>query len=652
MYNERREGYSLTDVLLQIAFIVLFVFLLVWLFPTKNFVQQQVQLVDDSSFNQNIMTMKEAAKEYFTLERLPQKQGDKVKITLGELLGKKLILPFSDEASKSCDLTKSYVEVVKMKNEYEMKINLNCGEKEDYLISIMGCYDYCQTTLCVKQETPIKKPTPKPVVSKIYEYEYKLTTGGSWGPWSNWSNWSLDRQTTGTSKEERTKTETVFSHYETINTGKIVRDKLIGRQSFLSKQTTTNTTEYVYVGTRQETVTTGTITVGTGTYVRDQFLGTTKYTSRQTTNTSREYANERISYERTSSSPYATNTYTSRQTNTNSVDYVNERISYVRTSSSPYATNTYTSRQTSTNSVDYANERISYVRTSSSPYATNTYTSRQTSTNSVDYANERISYVRTSSSPYATNTYTSRQTSTNSVDYANERISYVRTSSTPSSRQTYTTKKSNTNTTDYVLVGTSYSRGSYIGRYEYNSTKANTSTRQYVYVTTRSEMSCTDACRVVNIYVYDVYYRNTNYTYDLYTKAARYTYDLYAKAARYTYDLYAKAARYTYDLYAKAARYTYDLYAKAARYTYDVYSLKETTKTENVTKIVTYYIYDVYSRKAEIKQNAVYKDVTYYSYRTREYKGGTVSIKWSRSKTDKNLLQQGYKLTGKTRVVR
>ena len=76
------------------------------------------------------------------------------------------------------------------------------------------------------------------------------------------------------------------------------------------------------------------------------------------------------------------------------------------------------------------------------------------------------------------------------------------------------------------------------------------------------------------------------------------------------------------------------------------------TKTEDVTTTVKVYTYDVYSRKAETTTIAVYKDVTYYSYRTREYKGGTVSIKWSRSKTDQTLLGQGYKLTGNTRIVK
>lgn len=51
----------------------------------------------------------------------------------------------------------------------------------------------------------------------------------------------------------------------------------------------------------------------------------------------------------------------------------------------------------------------------------------------------------------------------------------------------------------------------------------------------------------------------------------------------------------------------------------------------------------------ETKTNAVYNDVIYYRYRTREYIEGSKDIKWSTSKSDQTLLNQGYKLTGNTK---
>lgn len=46
------------------------------------------------------------------------------------------------------------------------------------------------------------------------------------------------------------------------------------------------------------------------------------------------------------------------------------------------------------------------------------------------------------------------------------------------------------------------------------------------------------------------------------------------------------------------------------------------------------------------------RKVTYYRYRLRSYTGGTTDYKWSKSKEDKELLNAGYKLTGKTREVK
>jgi hypothetical protein len=197
MYNERREGFAIQDVILQIAFVVLFVFLLLWLFPTRTFVKNIAQPIDQAIFNENVESMKEAAQSYFTLERLPAKVGDKVTISLDEMFTTKLLLPFPDEESNKCDATNSYVEVTKIGIEYSMKVNLECGTTKDYIIVPMGCYNFCEGAICEKEE-----PTP---IVKVYEYEYKLVKDGSYGPWSDFSAWSTTRQTTSDLKREETK---------------------------------------------------------------------------------------------------------------------------------------------------------------------------------------------------------------------------------------------------------------------------------------------------------------------------------------------------------------------------------------------------------------------------------------------------------------
>ena len=269
MYNERKENFSVKDIILQISFVVLFIFLLVWLFPTKQYIDDSIKdinvEINGQSFAENMNTMKDAAISYFTTPRLPAKVGDKVKITLGEMIDKKLVLELVSEDGKACDKTKSYVEVTKMNDEYVMKINLNCGDKSDYILVHLGCYNYCETTLCEKKEVVVEKPvtptkpvTPvKPIVVN-YQYEYKLTTSGYYTNWSTFSAWSTTAQTTDNLKNVETKIEKEVDHYDTVTV-----------------QTGTKTTQVVdYYKDVQ--VQTGTIQVGTGTYTRGAWITRTE----------------------------------------------------------------------------------------------------------------------------------------------------------------------------------------------------------------------------------------------------------------------------------------------------------------------------------------------------------------------------------------
>ena len=58
-----------------------------------------------------------------------------------------------------------------------------------------------------------------------------------------------------------------------------------------------------------------------------------------------------------------------------------------------------------------------------------------------------------------------------------------------------------------------------------------------------------------------------------------------------------------------------------------------------------------YQKVNKVVQETGTKDVTYYRYRTRSIIGGTIDYKWSVLKEDKELLNNGYKLTGKTRNI-
>lgn len=176
--NEERNRFSIKNIVLVFLFIALIVFLLVWLFPMKSDVKKLESSLKDANtsskatgeinltvlydriFNENIIAMKDAAKSYYTLERLPQKVDDKVKMTLQQMLDAKIILPFVDKNGDACDTKASYVEITKYDTEYLMKVNLKCGSEENYLLVHMGCYDYCVgTAICESNKVDVKAPT-------------------------------------------------------------------------------------------------------------------------------------------------------------------------------------------------------------------------------------------------------------------------------------------------------------------------------------------------------------------------------------------------------------------------------------------------------------------------------------------------------------
>ena len=133
---EKERNYFFRDLIVKILIVLLFVFLLMWLLPMPNMAP-----LYDKIFSQNISSMTDAAKSYYTTARLPQEEGETKKLTLRDMLNNKMIIEFTDSNGKTCDADKSYVEVTKQNGEYIFKTNLSCGNEEDYVIEYFGCYD-------------------------------------------------------------------------------------------------------------------------------------------------------------------------------------------------------------------------------------------------------------------------------------------------------------------------------------------------------------------------------------------------------------------------------------------------------------------------------------------------------------------------------
>ena len=224
MYTEERKGNFIKEFIAKLILVIIFVLLLMWLVPWPNMDSYTNALnpLKAQIFNANLQTMKVAAITYYTEERLPENVGDIKTLTLQQMLDLKLLIPFVDKNGDACDVKASYVSLEKMDTEYLLKVNLKCGDVENYILVHLGCYAYCQDYLCEKipgkkdiavkpkptatpkppvvtpkpqtprpptprPQTPTP-PTPTPTPNVEREYEYRLTTPAACLNWSNWVN--------------------------------------------------------------------------------------------------------------------------------------------------------------------------------------------------------------------------------------------------------------------------------------------------------------------------------------------------------------------------------------------------------------------------------------------------------------------------------
>ena len=197
--NERKEGFNFKSFFLTLLMILLFVFLMLFLFPTKwdlkkiqnsgNNLQstsdiEKLSVLYDEIFANNVMRMKYAAIGYFTTERLPKEVGQSRRLTLQDMYDLHLVLKMKDKNGKACSVKKSYVSMTKFEDEYHLKVNLSCGEDEDYIIVYLGCYSYCNKGICEKEVKKTEKVEAKKTVvvpptnpTPVVKYYCKVVNG-------------------------------------------------------------------------------------------------------------------------------------------------------------------------------------------------------------------------------------------------------------------------------------------------------------------------------------------------------------------------------------------------------------------------------------------------------------------------------------------
>ena len=179
--NERKNGFSILDLLIKIIFAGVFIFILVWLFQ-KKIPNINMKPFYSNVFRENIKYMQDAGESYFTDDKMPQTVGERIQLTLGEMEDKNLIIPFVDKDGNACDKKESYVSVTKLEDGYELKTNLVCSKESNFLIKVLGCHNYCKDGDCNKTCS----------VEKITQYQYKKLVNGTKTNYSCASGYSLN----------------------------------------------------------------------------------------------------------------------------------------------------------------------------------------------------------------------------------------------------------------------------------------------------------------------------------------------------------------------------------------------------------------------------------------------------------------------------
>lgn len=173
MYEEGNKKLSfnwgsLAIKLAILAVVVFIVCLIVTRFTGGSNSSAKTLAVNNSEYITNITAMKDAAFEYFTPSKLPEKVGSTEKLTLSQMLNQKLLIDFTEDGDV-CDINSSYVQTTKTADgNYALKVSLDCGEKSDFIVTTIeennctnGICNNSQTnTDVVIDETPIDTNPP------------------------------------------------------------------------------------------------------------------------------------------------------------------------------------------------------------------------------------------------------------------------------------------------------------------------------------------------------------------------------------------------------------------------------------------------------------------------------------------------------------
>ena len=166
MYTEEnaRGRFPLRDILLKAIVVIIFLILIIFIVtkvtePNNNTARSSSNY--DKVFSENLEAMENAAYSYFTTDRLPKETGEVSELTLREMINSNLLNAFTDAGGKACNVNNSFIRLTKNDDDYTLRVNLECDKKEDYTLTKVGEYDYCEDDICKRDSSKEEKETTK-----------------------------------------------------------------------------------------------------------------------------------------------------------------------------------------------------------------------------------------------------------------------------------------------------------------------------------------------------------------------------------------------------------------------------------------------------------------------------------------------------------
>lgn len=142
MEEERKINWL--GLFMKMIIIFIFILIIIWLVSK---ITTKTRLSD--TFKQNINNMETVATNYYKTVDLPQEKGEELKISLGEMIDKGLIVSGNDKDVTKCDKEKSFSTITREKKNYVLSTTLKCGNEKSTItkkFSFKDCKNCSETT--------------------------------------------------------------------------------------------------------------------------------------------------------------------------------------------------------------------------------------------------------------------------------------------------------------------------------------------------------------------------------------------------------------------------------------------------------------------------------------------------------------------------